>query len=370
MKNIFILPIESIDTRYTAQWKTYIPKLLNEHIAANNLDYQVIDIDGIIEEGTNETTPGAFLNFAKTNIYKSSQAITVAKLFEQDLVKDGDQFIFTDAWNPIIIQLKYMAELFRKRIVIHGLWHAGSYDPMDWLGRHFNHAWSFPFEQSLFWAIDKNYFASDFHIRMFIYELFNVKGSGAKVDQMISRLHNKIVRCGWPMDYMPKILEKYKTEEKRNLILFPHRIAPEKQLDIFKDLAEALPEYEWIVCQEQNLTKDEYHKLLGESKIVFSANLQETLGISVYEGAIVGALPLMPDRLSYMEIWPPEFKYPSEWTESFDKYIEHKDKVIALIKQYIEEYDTYSSLLINLVPKITSKYFTADALINELFKSN
>ena len=79
------------------------------------------------------------------------------------------------------------------------------------------------------------------------------------------------------------------------MILFPHRIAPEKQLEIFSDLQNQLPQYEFVVCQERPLSKIEYHNLLGEAKLVFSANLQETLGISWYEGALVGALPMVPD---------------------------------------------------------------------------
>jgi predicted dienelactone hydrolase len=51
-------------------------------------------------------------------------------------------------------------------------------------------------------------------------------------------------------------------DKKRDIILFPHRIAPEKQVDIFRDLAEQLPEYEFVVCQEQELTKNEYHNLV------------------------------------------------------------------------------------------------------------
>ena len=58
------------------------------------------------------------------------------------------------------------------------------------------------------------------------------------------------------------------------------------------------------------MTKDEYHNILGEAKIVFSANLQETLGISAYEGALVGAIPMVPDRLSYTEMYDDDFKYP------------------------------------------------------------
>ena len=107
---------------------------------------------------------------------------------------------------------------------------------------------------------------------------------------------------------------------KRDLILFPHRVAPEKQVEIFRDLKHQLPQYEFVVCQDQQLTKNEYHNLLGEAKLVFSANLQETLGISWYEGALVDAIPMVPDRLSYSEMAMEDFKYPSEWTESFDAY--------------------------------------------------
>ena len=48
--------------------------------------------------------------------------------------KNGDYFLYTDAWNPTVIQL-YMAELLGVDISIGGLWHAGSYDPARFLGR-------------------------------------------------------------------------------------------------------------------------------------------------------------------------------------------------------------------------------------------
>lgn len=128
---------------------------------------------------------------------------------------------------------------------------------------------------------------------------------------------------------------------KENIIVFPHRLAPEKQPEIFDDLAMSMEDYEykWIKAQETVLTKNEYYRLLGQSKIVFSANLQETLGISVYEGAMVGSFPLMPNRLSYKEMWPADSLYPSEWTESWDSYLEHKDKLINVIHRIMNSYD-------------------------------
>jgi hypothetical protein len=69
---------------------------------------------------------------------------------------------------------------------------------------------------------------------------------------------------------------------------------------------------------------------------VFSANLQETLGISVYEGALVGTYPLMPDRLSYSEMWPDKALYPSEWAEDFDSYSKNKRYLMDIIHRIMK----------------------------------
>jgi hypothetical protein len=131
-------------------------------------------------------------------------------------------------------------------------------------------------------------------------------------------------------------------------------------------LKEHLPQYEFVVCQEQQLTKNEYHNLLGESKLVFSANLQETLGISWYEGAIVGAIPMVPDRLSYSEMAFDEFKYPSEWTESFQSYTAHKQLIIEKIIDYMENYEKFLPDLNKQVDTLTDNFFSCNSLLKKL----
>ena len=346
---IHIVDIEAVDTRYTKQWKDYLPKQLQR--ATNE---QVNVISG--GETPQATTPGAFLNFGGTNVYKSKQLEQIGEMFCNGTVKNGDYFLYTDAWNPTVIQLRYMAELLGVDINIGGLWHAGSYDPQDFLGRLIgNKPWVRHAEMAMFECYDDNFFASDFHIDMFT-DAF---------DEDYALEWTGIHRVGWPMEYLKGSLDSYKGMPKRDLILFPHRVAPEKQVDIFRDLAMRLPQYEFVVCQERDLTKNEYHNLLGEAKLVFSANLQETLGISWYEGALVDAIPMVPDRLSYAEMALPEFKYPSEWTEDYDAYLHHKDKVIAQIVNYMENFTDLQVSLEKQRTKLNKDFFSG----TELYKA-
>ena len=346
---VFLVDLESVETRYTGQWKSHVPNLLKEQ------GHDVYIIDGP-SDIPSATTPGAFLNFGGTNIYKARQVETIGRLFCDGAVSSGDHFIFTDAWHPGIINLKYMSELLGIKVKIHALWHAGSYDPQDFLGRLIGDTpWVRHAEKSFFHAIDYNYFATDFHIRMFEENLF-----AGEVDK------SKIVRSGWPMEYMQPTLEIFKELPKRDLILFPHRLAPEKQVEIFRDLKAALPQYEFIVCQDTPLTKVQYHALLASAKIVFSANLQETLGISMYEGALLGAIPLVPDRLSYSEMFSKIWKYPSAWTESWDSYLAHKQELVAKIVDLMDNYNDYADYVPQQAASLTNNFFSATKLLENI----
>ena len=357
---IYIVDIEAVDTRYTKQWKDYLPKQLRH--ATNN---EVVVISG--GETPQATTPGAFLNFGGTNVYKSKQLETIGEMFCKGEIKDGDYFLYTDAWNPTVVQLRYMASLLSVDIRIGGLWHAGSYDPHDFLGRLIGDApWVRYAEKSMFHVFDDNFFATDFHIDMFMRTLF---ADDPYIEDWVEEAlagETSIKRVGWPMEYLKNSVDSYKGMEKRDLILFPHRIAPEKQVDIFNDLKEQLPEYEFVVCQERQLTKNEYHNLLGEAKMVFSANLQETLGISWYEGALVNAIPMVPDRLSYSEMSVPEFLYPSEWTEDYFAYRKYRGLLVDKIRNYMENYDDYLVSLDKQRTILNKNFFSGAALYDAI----
>ena len=365
---IWIFSLECLETRYTKQWHEHIPKLLKHKLGDK---FNVVQIDGI--QKNSQLTPGAFLNFSDTNYWKSSQLCNFLEHHNRGETSTDDHILFTDAWNPTVIQLKYMKDLLGFNWTLHGLFHSGSYDNQDFLGRLVgNKPWVRNAELSFYNAFNHNYFATDFHIKLFFDELLmgGLKSENPwyeeDIAEVLGGLNPKIVRTGWPMEYMAETLAPYNGMQKRDLIVFPHRIAPEKQVEIFRDLAKTLPQYEFVVCQDKELTKNDYHKLLGRAKMVFSASLQETLGIGCYEGALVDAIPLVPDRLSYSEMYYDGFKYDSRWTEDYRMYEIFKPYLCAKIIQLMTNYETQLPQLRKQAQDLSKYFFNADILLENI----
>ena len=99
---------------------------------------------------------------------------------------------------------------------------------------------------------------------------------------------------------------------------------------------------------------------------MFSANTQETLGISPYEGVLVGAMPLVPDRLSYTEMYDDMWKYDSTWTTSYASYQVNKTKLVKMIKDDMQNYANKLPKLKELEQKLTDMYFSATNLLNTI----
>ena len=122
-----------------------------------------------------------------------------------------------------------MSQLLQIPIKIHGLWHAGNYDPNDFLGRLINDQWVKTFEKSLAEAIDYNWFASDDHLQMFRRNF----GYGDV----------KCFRTGWPMEYLNKMFTPKKKEDIHRAYNFVR-----ENFDIFKGKLEiAKPKFDWII---------------------------------------------------------------------------------------------------------------------------
>ena len=64
-----------------------------------------------------------------------------------------------------------------------------------------------------------------------------------------------------------------------------------------------------------------------------------------------------------------DFLYPSEWTESWDKYLEHKDSIINKITDYMENYSKFVPTIHTQVKKLQSDFFSGTKLYSTIQES-
>jgi hypothetical protein len=350
MKTLYIVPIEPIDQRYTKQWYENIPKLISQRIADKKCaPWDIVTIDG--KQPKTGTTTGAFLDFGVTNIYKATQVEQIAALFSHGKVKAGDKFLVTDAWNFVITAIRYMSDLLDIPVEIHGIWHAGAYDPTDILGMKMGKGWSSNQERAWYYACDYNYFATDFHKDMFLENL------------AISYTDRRAFRSGQPHDFIVNMLVAQQSAEKYPVVMWPHRYNSDKQPEIAEDLSNHL---NLVITQKMNLSKDDYYTTLGQAAIIFSCALHENLGISVMEGTLAGAIPVVPDRASYAEMYNDVFKYPSHWTSSWDNYVENRDKIYNFISHRVRNRAQFMPALKEQQQVLIDNYLNANIMIDKI----
>lgn len=324
MKTLYIVPIEPIETRYTKQWYKYFPDQFRKN---TNFD-RVVQIEvPLIEEVQPDSS--SFLNFGATVSYKSSQMIEISRLFQTGQISEQDVFLFTDYWNPAAGFIRYMAGLMgMSRLTIIGIAHAGIWDKHDMLGRAFDKtSWGKVSEEYLAECYNMLFFATEFSKNLFL--------------QNVACSPSKCFSTGFPMEYMYEEMPNYWSIKdppiKENRIVFPHRKAPEKGIDYFINvISPALP-LECVVALDVVKSKKEYYDLLYTSKLTISFAEQETLGISMgVESLAAQCFPLVPDRLSYAELYRgTSFTYFSD--VSTEDLIAHINNIVDGYDRYVEE---------------------------------
>jgi glycosyltransferase involved in cell wall biosynthesis len=90
-------------------------------------------------------------------------------------------------------------------------------------------------------------------------------------------------------------------------VAIPMRPTKEKAVEEAIDICERAGVTYW--CSGATLPREEYLTRLEESQFVLSTAQQETFGYAVLEGLALGCFPVVPDRLSYPELYPNHCRY-------------------------------------------------------------
>jgi hypothetical protein len=355
MRTLYIVDIEPLDNRYTKQWQTYFPQIAEKHLGDV---FAVENISGSAE-GYDAPQAGAFFNFAGTCEYKATQAAKIARMFGDGTVKKGDYFLFTDAWNQTVHFVKYMSELTGIKVYTGGIWHAGWYDPTDILGATIeNKSWARAMEVSMYYALDQNFFGTQHNLDLFLKTLD------------LKNTESRERRCFSPGVYPLEWIKNLRNNRpKKDIVVFPHRLNYDKAPWIFDELQQEVqrthPEIQFIKTQERNLSKEAYYELLSECKVIFSANKHENLGIGTFEAMSAGCLPIVPNKLSYREIYAPPFKYEVD-EDFYSNFAIFKPALASMIIDFVENYDNYRIHLETQLDRIQSTFFSGDKMFKDI----
>lgn len=289
---LYHIPIEPYETRYTADWIGQF----ETNFKKNKAPFKTI----LGTPTTTEIKDGSVLDACGTHIYKFSQLLQIIKMIERGKVKDGDVFFFNDLWFPGIESLFYIRNITEIDFKIVGILHAGTYDPADFTSRTGMRPWGKHIELGWLTGVDKIFLATEYHKELLL--------QGAETsEEHKAEICNKIKVTGIPFyanDFIP-------ATEKENIVVFPHRPDEEKHPELFDEFSkyEEVKDYRFIKTMETTKDRDEYFDLLAKSKIMLSFADQETFGYSTMEAMALGNVVIVPNKLSYVETVPAEFRY-------------------------------------------------------------
>lgn len=317
MINLYYLPIEPLPMRYSIEWRKYFKNGLKRFKQFNDrffikdaYSFNVIDIDPQ-EQIPTQIIQGQFLDYINTHKYRGVQLETILNLFNKKAIKDNDIFFFDDIWFPGIEILAYIRNFSGIKFKIVGCLHDGSYDPADPTAQVGINTWGHHFEYMLTEFVDLFFVATNFSKNLFL--KYRPKQNP-----------NKIIVTGFPIETPQEyITNQLQFRERTPVIAFTHRRSPEKNPDFINEFNNLLilqqNDYANISCYKVvptfdfNFSKQEYYEWLSLCKFAISWAELENWGIGMAEATLCGAIPIVPNNLSYKELYLPEFKYESKY---------------------------------------------------------
>lgn len=299
-RKLWNIPIETLDIRYTKQWNVWFP----EYFRSIGLDYSTIYGD---ELTVDEIENGSFLDVVGTNYFKASQLQQICKLIQYGVVKENDVFFFHDLWFPGLEMLAYIRDGLGLKFKIAGIFHAGTWNPCDFITVKGMEPWGRHIETGWLQFIDVAFVATECHKQFIV--------NSREVDP------DKIVVSGLPI--YDRIGTGPCIERKENICVFPHRLFVDKHPELFDRLAGVLKttkefkDWKFVKTQDEKRIKEEYYDLLRRSKIAVSFADHENWGIAMQEAVFAGCIPFVPNKRSYPELFHGLFIY-----ENFDSLVD------------------------------------------------
>lgn len=327
---VWCVNIEPLEERYSAQWLVWFKEVF---------DKERVQFDYVLGNAlTSKIEHGSFLDVISTNHYKATQLMKLTALIKEGHIKDDDVVLFFDAWFPGMEMLQYIRQGMGLKFKMAGIFHAGTYDKNDFLYKKGMEPWGSKLETAWLEMLDVVFLATKYHK-----DILKVRNPKAA---------SKMFVTGLPFDN--KALESFRASVRRNWVVFPHRLDSEKRPDLFDKLACECARKGWTFIKTKKMvdTKKAYYNVLGTAKIAVSFAEQETFGYAMIEAALGGCYPLVPNKLSYAEMYLAPYKFKTyaqcaSRVKAAMKIMEEKN--VPAVKWYPWQIDGAIERMINIL---------------------
>ena len=321
MRKLYYMGLEPYEARYTLQlqdWNT-------EAFEKRGLDYVVVPGDLLTTDQSIVT--GQVLDAHGRSYFGMSQMMSLVKLMKEGEVTSEDCIFFEDMFQPGIESLPYImdqvSEEHRPKVFVRCL--AQSIDPDD-----FVHVWGMEKWMGLYEKMVNEFvtgvlatneeMVAHMKIAGWTAPIYNISGLAFGKEEVRRRLLE---------------LEEYKDFPERKMrVAFTARWDQEKQPDFYMDLIEEwykkygknhgiefcllsggelrsnndsymkrtkkLQKQKKLVIHE-NLSKNDYYRILNDTRVVFNCALQDWVSNTVSEGDALGCNVLFPAYRSFPE---------------------------------------------------------------------
>ena len=312
---IFYMGLESYQARYTYQLTDWTKRVYDKR----GIDYVIVPGETI--DDSEAIVTGQVLDAHGRSYFGMSQMMNLVKMLKAGEITDKDVIFFEDMFQPGMESLPYILQQtpkkYQPQIYLRCL--AQAIDPDDFVHVWGMSKWMSLYEQMCNEIPNVNILATNeemvAHMRIANWKapIYNISGLSFGKEEVQSRVAQK-----------PFV-------ERRQRVVFGARWDQEKQPQFFMDLAikfkEKHPDVEFAICSggplrsnnqyyvdeakhlakegvitiHENLKKNDYYKILADSRVLFNCALQDWVSNTVSEADALGTNVLYPAYRSFPE---------------------------------------------------------------------
>lgn len=289
--------------------------------------------------------------------FKHQQLRTLLDLFAINEIKDGDVFVFANAWNYVAVPLSFFRYEYGLDIKMIGFWGNSVFNKTSPMVRRLKMKtdWGYNFEMSLFKTYDLNCFFSEEHQKMFSSRHKSVKEAG--------------VVTGFPFGYLK---DEVKQKPKQNLVFTPWPVKDEIQLRVWKGMrGDHHKDLLFIDSWRTHTTREKYKELLKEAKFLFCPKEMDNDPVLIYEAMLYGVVPFLQRKQLFQMLFSDEYLIPEIQMAKKNKYLymmRHRMMLSDFFTDRIDNYDEWKVKVETDAIEFGQKYYDNQKFLNELKK--